>query len=65
MLEDDWDEAENVISNAALLAATSAFAKEAEGEMNLCLEEVEDRKLQKLLVNSMEKHDVTIVIDDN
>ena len=50
---DDWEETETVISDAAMLAATNSFAKEAEAEMNLCLEEVEDRKLQKLLFNSI------------
>ena len=38
-----------------MLAATSAFASEAEAEINLCLEELEDRKLQKLLIGAMSR----------
>eukprot|EP00945_MAST-04E_sp_MAST-4E-sp1_P007366 g7366.t1 len=55
ILEDDWDEIQTIIGNAAMLAATSAFASEAEAEINLCLEELEDRKLQKLLVGAMSR----------
>ena len=55
ILEDDWDEIQTIIGNAAMLAATSAFASEAEAEINLCLEELEDRKLQKLLIGAMSR----------
>ena len=53
VLENDWEEVEQTISTAAMLAASGKFAAEAEAEMNLCLEEVEDRKLQNLLQNAM------------
>ena len=53
VLENDWEEVEQTISTAAMLAASEKFSAEAEAEMNLCLEEVEDRKLQSLLQNAM------------
>ena len=36
-----------------MLAASEKFSADAEAEMNLCLEEVEDKKLQNLLQNAM------------
>ena len=49
----NWEEVEQTISTAAMLAASDKFAADAEAEMNLCLEEVEDKKLQNLLQNAM------------
>ena len=53
VLENDWEEVEQTISTAAMLAASEKFSADAEAEMNLCLEEVEDKKLQNLLQNAM------------
>ena len=53
VMENDWEEVEQTISTAALLAATGKFAADAEAEMNLCLEEVEDKRLQTMLNKAM------------